>query len=89
MAHKIIHNCDWCGKEHHCLSREIACRSGNDIDLRLDDLCPGCYTKLLRALRNHRDIVAGNVITANMWIGSVILAAALGAFISYVITTAW
>lgn len=85
MSHTIIYKCDWCSKKHNSFSREIVCKSNSDTDFRLGDLCPDCYTKQMRALRNHRDIVAGNVITSNMWIGSVLIAAALGAFICYVI----
>lgn len=89
MSHTIIHKCDWCGKEHHCLSREIVCKSNSTVDFRLDDLCPDCYAKLVRALRNQRDIVTGNVITSGQWIGSVFAAAALGAFIAAIISAAW
>ena len=87
MSSKITYTCEWCGKEHHSYSREIECRSGNTVSVRLSDLCPDCYNKLVRAFWNRREIVTKKAITSSQWIGSVFVALALGAFICYVIMT--
>jgi len=89
MSSKITYTCEWCGKEHHGYSREIICKDGNDVYCRLDDLCSVCFKKIARALWNRREIVTKKAITSSQWIGSVLIAAALGVFICYVISTSW
>jgi len=90
MSYIIVRKCEWCGKEHDEVKHEILTYSGSNCDLKLSDLCNGCYKKISRALKAQRDIIADKAITFtfNMWFGSLLAAAGLGALICFVITNA-
>jgi len=83
MSYKIIYTCEQCGKEHDGGSYEITGESRNNCDFKIKDLCHGCYRKISHALKCQQDLVTGIGITFNVWLGSVLVAAALGAYICY------
>ena len=87
MSYTIIHKCEWCGVEHNEYSRSITGHAGNNCDFKIGDLCGDCYGPLKRALMAGRAITDQRDILFNVWLASVLAAAALGAFICYVVRT--
>lgn len=87
MSYTITYTCEWCGKEHTDGIQEIRGHRGSTDDFTLADLCDPCYKKVRRALKTQCAIHTGDAITFNQWLLSVVLAAAVGAFISFVIQT--